>query len=112
MQNANLRTASVAIVVHRCSVELWARPCRFRFPPSRVNMIPLRKRKKSASTLAALLLLQLWVCSPSRAAVVCEESSDIAQSCGVPTDEWYIKDGRPKAVVVVVHGFTQQAKSM
>ncbi len=52
-----------------------------------------------------------FVTLPAGAEVVRDDNSSLSQESGVPGYIWQQTESSPKAVVVLVHGFTQQAKS-
>lgn len=62
-------------------------------------------------TLATLLLA--LTCAPSaRSEILFSDHPTISSNSGIPAYQWMDRAGKPKAVAVVMHGFTQQGLSV
>lgn len=69
----------------------------------------LFSKKLLAITLAAASMLQVQSASAS---LVYENESAIAKSCALSVYQWHEDTAPPKAIVVLLHGFTQQGLSL
>lgn len=63
-------------------------------------------------TFATLLLAMLGCLQPARSSVTRDDNAELLRPCRVSAYLWQDDTAPPKAAVVLVHGFTQQGKSV
>ena len=69
------------------------------------------KIKRGLLVALALIAGQLSCLPPAVARVVRQDEGQIASDCRVSAYQWNDESSAPKAIVVIVHGFTQEGKS-
>jgi alpha-beta hydrolase superfamily lysophospholipase len=70
------------------------------------------KKALTLALYAAVLASQIIPCAPVQAQTLRDDDAKIVQLCQVPAYVWSDDEVTPKGMVILVHGFTQQGKSV